>query len=529
MVYFPASDYKIVTPSGAISGSPLVVPSRVILRGDSSATSRIFMNDSSAASETDGTWTWGGIDFQGASLSGMTDLGVTAVAVASSATPCATIWNRGSIGVSELFFNNLKIELNNCRTFWFDGVNELLVKSSHIDSTENNVASAGVGPVYIVGNTNLYFVGNTLTYNFGRAHMQNNSGVVIRGNTLVRDAQNKDQDNGTAIESGGIEISFDSNIQLLSNTFQTLNGPPNEVADGESITSQLSTVADIVDAGSVTATSPNTLTDLNALWGSVTTSRLEQYPSTVVAILTGPATGEVRTIQSFAASTKTLTVTQPWNPVPPAGSLYSIFTWTLSNATIRDNTFINNPSSIVIFDGCYECAIQNNTLANSRGIVLRVVDEQVNPTIYPEARRNHEVAINAQISNNIVSDTSGEVPAYIALDAEAFASDNYHGMGMMNIELEGNAVNPYPGSPNRTYTPYGEITQEGFFPCFLFGPAPVKDPVTTVFQQVNFWGNSLSVPVTYSSNFSPYTTHSCVTPNAPATGAKLDTRNKDAR
>ncbi|MGA2647543.1 MAG: glycosyl hydrolase family 28-related protein [Candidatus Sulfotelmatobacter sp.] len=519
MVYFPASNYKIVTPSGAVSGSPLVIPSRIILRGDSSATSRIFVNDSQATSETDWTGTWGGIDFQGASLSGMTDLGVTAVAVPSSSNPCATIWNRGSHAVSELFFNNMNIELNNCRTFWFDGANELLVKNSHIDSAEDNSQAAGVGPVYIVGNTNVSLIGNTLTYNFGRAHLQNNAGVIIQGNTLIRDAQNKDQDNESAIESGGIEISFDSNIQVLNNSFQTLNAPSSEVSDGESIMSQLSTTPDIVDAGSATAVASNTLTDTNALWDSVTVSRLAQYPNTVIAVLSGPATGEVRMVQSFAASTKTLTVTQPWNPVPAAGSLYSIFSWTLANATIQGNTFVNNPSGIVLFDGCYNCVVQNNTLTNSRGIIVRIVDERVSKSTYPESRRNHEVAINTQIVNNVVSNTSGTIPAYIALDAEAFASDAYHGMGMINVQMGGNVVTPYSANPGRTYTPpYGEITQEGFFPCFLFGPAPVKDPVTTVFQTIYFWNNSLSTPVTYGANFSPSATHSCVTPSTPPTG-----------
>ena len=116
-VYFPSGNYKIITPSGPLSGTPLKIPSHVILQGASSTTSLIVINDPSSTSETDGTWTWGGIDFQGSSLSGMTDLGVTAVAVASSSSPCATIWNRGSTGVSELFFNNMNIELNNCRSF----------------------------------------------------------------------------------------------------------------------------------------------------------------------------------------------------------------------------------------------------------------------------------------------------------------------------------------------------------------------------------------------------------------------------
>jgi hypothetical protein len=100
------------------------------------------------------------------------------------------------------------------------------------------------------------------------------------------------------------------------------------------------------------------------------------------------------------------------------------------------------------------------------------------------------------------------------LDTEAYATDSYSGMGMMNIQVGGNILNPYAANPSHIYTP-NEIDQEGIFPCFLFGPAPVQPPVTTVFQNINFWNNSQSVAVTYNSSFVPYTTQACVTPVAP--------------
>jgi len=514
-VYFPAGRYKIVAPSGSAKGSPLVVPSRVILRGDSSTTSLIFVNDSNSTSKTVGNWTWGGIDFYGSSLSGMTDLGVTAVAEASSTSPCAAIWNTGSTGVSELFFNNMNIELNNCKPFWFNGVNDLLLKNSSIDSVEDNPQADQVGPVLIVGNTNVSVLGNTFTYNFGRVQLWNDTNVLMQSNTLIRDAQNRDMEDGTAIESGGVQISFDSNVQVLNNTIQTVNAPSNEANDGEAIMSQLGKTADIIDAGSSTAITATTLTDTNARWGSVTVSRLAQYPNTVVAILSGSATGEVRTIQSFTTGTKTLTVTQPWNPVPEVGSLYSIFSWTLMNATINRNTLIGNPNGIELYDGCYNCVVQNNVLTDSRGILLRTVDISVSTSTYPETRRTHEVAINAKIVNNTVSNISGIRPAYIALDAEAFA-DTYRGMGIMNVQVGNNLVSPYSANPNKTYLPgANELTREGFFPCFLYGPALVKDPVTTVFQSINSWSNTLSTPVTFGSSFLPHATQACVTPSAP--------------
>jgi parallel beta-helix repeat protein len=506
-VYFPAGDYKIVTLSDRTRGNPLEVPSGVILRGSSSLTSRIFVNDPNATSETDGIGTWGGIDFQGSSLAGMTDLGV--YAVNSSSSPCAVLWNRGLTHVSELFFNNLDVHLANSRPFWFQNIDSLLVQNSLFESgAQRN------GPIYVVSNSGVLFLNNRIMYHFGRVQMQNNTNLLLQGNSIIRDAQGEDTENGTAIESGGVELSRSQNVQVLNNTIETLNVPANERGDGEAIMTQNSNIPDVLDAGRATAITSTTLTDTSALWGPVTASRLAQYPE-VVAILTGSGTGQWRTIQGMNTTTKTLTVSQPWSPVPEVGSLYSIFVWTLMNATIQGNTLIDNPNGIVIWEGCYNCTVQNNSLTNSRGVMLRVADKPLDPSTYPEGRRAHYVAINNKILNNTVANTSGFRPAYVVLDTEAFFPSNYQGMGMFNVQVGGNILQSYPANPSQMYTP-SEIPQEGIFPCFLFGPAAVKAPVTTVFQNVNFWNNSQSRPTTYSQYFLPYTTEACVTASAPA-------------
>jgi parallel beta-helix repeat protein len=355
--------------------------------------------------------------------------------------------------------------------------------------------------------------------------MQDNTDVLLLGNTLIRNALNQDLQNGTAIESGGVELSFSQNAQVLNNTIETLNAPADESADGEAITTQHSNIPDILDAGSATSITSTTLTDTLALWDAATTQEFNTYPGTVIVILTGRATGEIRTIQSIAPTTKTLTVPQPWNPVPEIGALYSIFRWSFQNATIAGNTLTNNPNGIVLWDGCYNCTISNNILNNSRGIILRTVDEVMTPsdtyyTYNPRSRRVHQVAINDSILGNTIANTFGINPGYIAIDVEAFAPDAYHGMGQYNIQVGGNILSLYPANPSRQYnTSSNEISQEGLFPCFLFGPAPVKDPLTTVFRNVNVWNNSQSLPVTYGQNFLPYTTKACAIPSAPAANA----------
>jgi hypothetical protein len=501
LVYFPAGDYKIVASSGSPYGNPLIVPSRVVLRGDSPATSRIFVNDPSAASETDWTGSWGGIEFQKSNLSGMTDLGIYATNPSSS--PCALLWNRGSGQESELFFNRLDVHLENCRSFWFEKSDKLLVQNSRFDSK-----SLQYGPIFVVGNSNVAFVNNEFTYHFGRVYLQDNTNLLMQGNSLVRDAENKDMEEKTAIESGGVELSFGQNLQIVNNTIQTLNAPPAESGDGEAIMTQNSNVPDVLDAGSVTAVASTTLTDSQALWGPVTASRLSHYHE-VVAIYTGTAAGEWRNIQGIDVGTKTLTVDLPWDPVPNNGTLYSIFPWTLVHANIQGNDLIDDPNGIVIYDGCFDCTIQNNTLTNSRGIILRTVDRSLPASPSQENRRLHEMAIRNKILNNVVVNTSGVRPAFIALDTEAFDRNSYRGVGMVDIEVAGNVVKPYPADPNHIYQ-RNQISQEGIFPCFLFGPAAVKDPVNTVFQGVRFHNNSAD-HVSYTPGFAQLASASCAT------------------
>jgi parallel beta-helix repeat protein len=188
------------------------------------------------------------------------------------------------------------------------------------------------------------------------------------------------------------------------------------------------------------------------------------------------------------------------------------------NATIQGNTLIGNPNGIVIYDGCYGCTIKGNILNNSREIILRAVDESLDPSVFPEGRRLHEVAMNVSILNNTISNTAGTRPAYVALDVEAFQPASYSGMGMMNIQMGGNTINVYSANPSLSYANpvQTEVTQEGFFPCFMYGPAKVKAPVTTVFQDIYFWNNTLSATVTYPPAFLPLTTQACVTSSAPS-------------
>lgn len=505
-IYFPRGSYKIITPSHPVQGSPLVVPSQVILRGAGPKASTLLVIDTQAASQTDWIGTWGGISFTGSSLSGMTDLGV--FAINPSTSPCAVLWNRGSGNTRKLFFNNLDLHLENCKNVWFESTHYLSIQNSTIDSK-----ATLWGPIYAPGNSNVVLRNNTITYKAGRIQLQGSNTVVVQDNSIVRDAEQRSWQDGTAIESGGIEISFCANIQILNNVLQTLNAPAHAFHDGEAITSQQSTTPTILDAGSVTELTSTTITDSGALWGASTRSRLAQYP-TVVAMLTGAATGEWRRVTSINTATKTMTIDRPWSRMPELGNLYSMFVWTLMYANIQDNRLIDNPNGIVLFDGCYACTVQNNVLTNSRGIMLRVGDVATSPLAFPDSRRQHHVALDSAIVSNRITNTTGQRPAYIVLDVEAFEANSYRGMGMFGIEVAGNILEPYALDLARRYD-HPEINQEGLFLCFVFGPAQVKDPPNVIFRNISEGNNRQTLPVAYRADFVQYTNRSCAQPLSP--------------
>ena len=407
--------------------------------------------------------------------------------------------------------------MGNCRSLWIVLATNLLVQGSHIDSVENNANSGQVGPVYLDSNTTSSILNNLFTYTYGRAHMNDNTNIVVDGNTIIRNATGNDLQNGTAPESGGIEGSFDSNLQLVGNTIETLNDPP-EIDDGESFTSQHSNTRDILDAGTITSMTSSTLTDAGALWDTTTTSEFATYPGTVAVMYTGAAAGEVRAVQSISTSTKTLVLSQPWNPLPSIGDAYALFRWSLQNATIANNT-ISGGMGIALWDGCYDCTIQNNTLSNTTEAILdRTVDQIMSPgniyyTYEPESRRVHQMSENVNILDNTITNTTGLEPSYVMLDEETAATDTYQGLGQMNMEIGGNNISPWSGNPSYNYG--GQRGYEGFFPCYAWGPTSAVTPASTIFQNVHYWGDSLSSPISYPSGFQAAATTTCITASAP--------------
>lgn len=500
-VYLPPGTYKIVVPSNVVfaSAQPLRIPSNVILRGYSSATTIIDIVNTQGAAETDNIFTWGGISFLNASKAGMSDLTLVATPAASSTISCAALWNRGGSIVTDVFFNNMNIQLNNCRTMWFTNTTNFVLRNSTISYTANAPPSTttlgAVGPVLFTGTINTTVTGNTFNYNYGRVHINQVTNFLYQNNIAARDALGADLLPG--VESGGLEFSYANHAQIINNTFTTANFLQSETGDGEIILTQQTNANAFNDAGVFTAVGTLTFTDSAATWNGSTVTKLATF-STNVVVTSGPAIGEVRTLASVNTGTKVMTLTQPWGVVPSVGDLYAIVVFPCQYCTIQGNILTGNPQGIQMFDGCYNCLIggttpsQANILTDSRQILIRTFDGAGTG----DSRRKHRILLKTSIIGNTVSNTLGVEPAYIALDDESFGgAPPYTGMSAFQIAIGNNIVSPWPTNPSATYPTGNEISQEGFFPCFIFGGAN-KSPIS-VLQSVYFWNNTQTLPVTY--------------------------------
>ncbi len=514
-VYLPAGDYKIVTPSGA----PIELFPRVLLRGDSAQTSRVRFYNPTPLQEDNNSMHWSGLSLRDSSVIGLTDLGL--FSMTNSTQPVATLWSWGSNPHSKIFLNNLDIHLSNGRSVWIGNADLLLVQNSTMDST-----STVFGPIYIIDNTNVSFLNNTVTYNFGRVQMQLNQNALIQGNTFTRDSLGKYAGSTAdghpeleAIESGGIELSFGSQIQLLDNTFRSIHTPKEQGGDGEAIMTQHSNIQDFTDQGTISAVTATSLSDSSALWGPDTSTRLAAYTGHVVIITSGRAMGSWRYISNLNTSNKTITVDRPWDSIPEVGSLFVIRRWDAKDITLRGNTLIDNPIGITIYSGGVNCTIDRNTLYDSRSIQVRVGDnvrDGLSTWISPESRRAHDVALQIRVTNNTLWNTQGIRLTSVQNDVEAFAPNDYRGMGIYDMHVASNTLHLFPTEPDRKYIGYPHFNdQDAFYPCYQFGPALNQDPVTTTIQKLYFWNNTQDVSIPYDAHSQRDSTRVCITATAP--------------
>jgi hypothetical protein len=129
-----------------------------------------------------------------------------------------------------------------------------------------------------------------------------------------------------ATSGGGYDLSVIRDIVFLNNEIRTFNGDPNFICNwGEGILFE--GIGAFQDNGTVSSASTASVTDSSkTTWsGKVPTQTDPNMPGSIITLLSGPQSGEWRTIVSTSADT--VGVNPNWSTPPAFGTRYAITSW----------------------------------------------------------------------------------------------------------------------------------------------------------------------------------------------------------
>ncbi len=285
VVYLPTGRYYLDNSLGALS-----VKNHVVLMGDGMGKSYIQYGRNS------NTTTWG-LDFPNVSLCGLYNLSVQNFCY--SGTPSGNMnvyWNGVS---SKVFLKNVDYNLGKGVYINLSNMDQLLIANCRFNSK-----SAHGGPFLLTGNSHFIFRNNTVFYHDGRIPMGGTDHGIVENNSFFRDGASSTP---RIAENGGLELSFSRDLIVQNNTIRVTGTLDTTHNDGEALLTQNSVTPDFRDVGTLTSAQTGsdgttTLQDTAKDWSQVTTF----VPRSVLAVTSGPALGQWRTITGHTANTLTL-------------------------------------------------------------------------------------------------------------------------------------------------------------------------------------------------------------------------------
>jgi Ricin-type beta-trefoil lectin domain-like/Pectate lyase superfamily protein len=344
------------------------------------------------------------------------------------------------------FFENIKVETGVSHQLYLTGNQNFIVIGSDF------IQGGSVGsqnPYLFTDCTGFVFSGNTSTSVDGSPTFQSVHDALILNNHFTRNAVN--QYESVIIATHQFVMDFAFRIAIIGNTFDVINGPITNTLrnDGETLlteggggqrTENLGTVG---SATSNTITDPNNTINVNPFGNGLP----ENYG---IAIVNGTGAGQTREVIGY--SNNTMQVDHPWNVVPDSTSRYATFVWGLEKAVIENNTLIDNPRGIWLYQTAVrDVDISWNTITNGGGIYVRTWESQPNSQF--------DADYNLRISNNKISNSDGIWMSYI--NAVFVNSDQLDfGTADTGIEIRNNILTA--NNPNVTSSTEDYANREGF-------------------------------------------------------------------
>jgi hypothetical protein len=459
VVFLPEGVYKLVYDAGC----GITMRSRVLLKGAGMDKTILrygygkpFTTERVKASYG---WTLGWPDSRvegmglvwhgGITTSGLADLSL--VNINESGDFVHTIKNMPE-GGSQIILKDCRFDVSNGWGLAMVNIDKLLITGCEFKSSALQVrginAPTRTWPWDLKNSHHVLFRNNKSYYYAGRFGANGCHHAVFENNLFVRDGNHQSKG-----ETGGLSLDYVTDIVVQANTFAVTGKPVPVRNQGETILSQ-GGMAHQQTLGRVTAATSTTLSDGRQEWQDFTdrVSTDWQYvihPSNYsIAIVDGKGAGQWRTITGN--NDTSLTIERPWEVTPAPGSKYVITQWSACRMLINNNVLKDNNRGIWIYSGGTDLVIAGNKLINSEGIYIRS-DQRI-------SNNRYNIAWNMLVAGNIISDSNGLRPAYIAAWLAQVKADKLFGAGILGLEVRRNLLQAF--TPNVSH---GWIKGEGFF------------------------------------------------------------------
>ncbi len=454
VVYLPAGTYNTGTTT-------IRMASNVAVQGAGENSTKVIFGPSAPA----------GFYFPGGTqMAGLADMSIQNIDLTSK---YLVNLGTGNEPVSKVFLQRLNWNFGSGQGLMMTGDRIAIQNSTFIQAInyQNGNAAAktgGLGPVYLQTISNLQFRNNTVKWATGQNALKDIVNGIIENNAFTRSASDyilagpadlSMVNYGKPVKSGEriqrlmgrqVAINFGKNIVFQHNTFNVSDGTlANNLNDGETIQNEGGATLPRDDSGVATAVSATSIADNSKCSG---TCAWRYYPGySMIVIVSGAGAGQWRRIIANAGNT--FTVDTPFQVVPAVGDHFTISYPTFENALILNNVMSNNPLGVDLYHGAMlNVSVVNNTLANNGGIEL--VGTQRNPSpgapagsSFAAANGPFCVSRNIEINGNILTNTTGLFPAFIAVIFQLNTQNTFWGKSALAVEVRNNQITARAGTP----------------------------------------------------------------------------------
>lgn len=414
VVYLPAGTYRLASP---VRG--LQMASRVVLAGESRDKTTITYGHGQPHGHAGIRWS------DGTTLSGIVDLTYRNV---NEGGHWQVNLNAGS-NSSALFIQRARLELNSAGGIYWRNMPKMVLANTIINQSFDPLNSNG-GPWNFDGNKYFVIRKNQVTASkqYGFNFAQNG---VFESNHITKNAK-------AYVPGRNFVANFATNITIINNTFDVINGPDKINNDGETILSEGGGDKRFNDGGVITGASANTIQDSSKNWSASQLNSATKHP--IVVIVSGEGAGQSREIVSNTSTT--LTIDRPWDITPSVGSRYSVIAWSAANWLVKGNTLQDHGRGIMFYSASsLNLAIVGNNLLDSGAIWLRGNQNLTNSKL-PQFDINYNIQVsgNTLKSTSVSTDKSQKQGAFIGVQPAMIKPSSTFGTLALGIEIKNNSI-----------------------------------------------------------------------------------------